>query len=102
MRPCDWSRLEVEGLTLEEVRGMKSSDPRKEILAWPLKRRTPMRDTWIAERLQLGQSSQVCMLVRRVQTALEGARAKLKWEIYSAFEARPRRLRFLLVSSKGK
>ena len=71
---------------MEEVRGMKTSDPRKEILAWLLKRKTPMRNTWIAERLQIGHSSRVCMLVRIVQAASEGPRAELKAAINSAFE----------------
>jgi putative transposase len=78
--------LEIVNLTLEEVRGMKTSDPRKEILAWLLKRRTPMRNTWIAERLQLGHSSRVCMLVRIVQAASECPLAELKAVINSAFE----------------
>ena len=45
-----------------------------------------MRNTWIAERLQIGHSSRVCMLVRNVQGAMEGARAGLREAMNSAFE----------------
>lgn len=78
--------LAIVCLTLEEVTGMKTSDPRKEILAWQLKKRTAMRNTWIAELLQIGHSSRVCMLVRIVQADAEGPRAELKAAINSAFE----------------
>ena len=78
--------LKIVGLTLEGVRGMKSPDSRKDVLTWLLKRRTPMRNTWISERLQIGHSSRVCMLVRIVQSDAEGSRAELKAAINSAFD----------------
>ena len=78
--------MESVGLTLEEVRGMKNLDPRKDVLTWLLKRRTPMRNTWIAERLQIGHSSRVCMPVRIVQPDAEGFRAVLQAAIHSVFE----------------
>ena len=76
---------------------MKCSDPRKEILAWLLKRRTSMRDTWIAELMQLGHSRRVCPLVRSVQTTLDGPGARLRLDISASFEDRAQAYCWMLI-----
>jgi hypothetical protein len=58
--------LDHLSVTLEAVRDMKTSDPRKECLAWLFKSKTSMRNTWIAAHLNLGLSSRLCLNARSV------------------------------------
>jgi putative transposase len=77
--------LDHLGVTLETVRDMKTSDPRKECLAWLLKSKTSMRNTWITERLRLGHASRLCHLHRQVQDASTGPKAQLRVALNSIF-----------------
>ena len=72
-------------MTVEEVRDMKTSDPRKEALAWLLKTTTTMSNGWITERLQLGHASRLCHLARTMQAATSGSRAECKAALNSTF-----------------
>ena len=77
--------LRCLGLTLEQLQAMKTTDPRKEVVAWWMKTQTAQPNRWIADRLSVGHPSRLCHLVRAVVTANSGPREELKRVIHSTF-----------------
>ena len=47
------------GLNMEELQGLKQSDPRKQAVGWLLKTKTTVPVAWICQRLAMGDASNV-------------------------------------------
>jgi REP element-mobilizing transposase RayT len=64
--------LELFGLTNTELSSLKKGDPRKKVIAWLVRKNTSVRNAWIAERLAMGNSSNLPRQVREVDDAKKG------------------------------
>ncbi len=70
--------LELFGLTNADLAGFKKGDPRKKVMAWLVRKNTSVRNAWIAERLVMGNPSNLPRQVREVDTAGEGELFQLR------------------------
>ena len=68
------------GLIDEEKGRRKKNDLRKEMIAWSLRKKTPMGLEWIAGRLEMGSRANVSRAIRKAEesTDREIQRLKLK------------------------
>jgi len=64
--------------SLEEAQEAPKSDPRKQGLAWFVKRHTVVGDEWLMRRLNMGHRSNISRAVSRFNRAKEGRVRKLK------------------------
>ncbi len=64
--------LEIFGLKDADLAGLKKGDPRKKVIAWLVRKNTSVRNAWIAERLVMGNASNLPRQVREVDVAEEG------------------------------
>jgi putative transposase len=58
------------GLSEEQLKATKGSEPRKVSLAWALARTTTLSQSWIADRLNMRSAANVSQQVRRFETQL--------------------------------
>jgi hypothetical protein len=64
--------------SLEEAQEAPQNDPRKQGLAWLVKRHTVVGDEWLMRRLNMGHRSNISRAVSRFNRAKEGRVRKLK------------------------
>lgn len=64
--------------SLEEAQKAPKSDPRKQGLAWLVKRHTVVGDEWLIRRLNMGHRSNISRAVSRYNGAKEGRVRRLK------------------------
>lgn len=72
------SGLEELELMASDLRVLKKTDSRKQVLAWMVRRTTSVRSKWIAEKLEMGHEVNVSQSVRRVEEAKNGDPEKLQ------------------------
>ncbi len=70
------------GLTRDDVREKKQSDPVKQALAWWVKRNTVVGDAWICAALDMGARSNVSRAVSAFRLAPDQARKALKSKLH--------------------
>ena len=75
----------IAGLNLKEAGQLKKNDPRKEAVAWFLRKKTPMGLEWISARLEMGSRANVSRAVCRVEGAKAGAIKKWKTEFQKMY-----------------
>ena len=63
---------------LEELKGLRKSDPRKQAVVWLVRTRTAMRDRWVSEMLNAGSRTMTYRAVQRYQSARRGADKRLR------------------------
>jgi putative transposase len=63
--------LKTLGLSEDELKASKGSEPRKVSLAWAIARSTTMSQSWIADRLNMRSAANVSQQVRRFETGLK-------------------------------
>lgn len=66
------SGLQKLGLQESDLENLKKGDPRKKVIAWSVRRQTSVRNEWIAERLLMGNASNLPRQVQEVESAQEG------------------------------
>ena len=71
------SALKILGWDLERVAKSPKGPPRKQVLAWWLRRRTVVGRRWLAERLNMGHETRVTWAVRGVTRS--PARQLVRW-----------------------
>ncbi|MEM7393955.1 MAG: transposase [Verrucomicrobiota bacterium] len=82
-------RLGLDTLDLreEELRSMKKNHLKKYLIAWLVRRKTPMKLDWIGEKLQMGSRANVSMGVKTIEEStaqdIEEARNRLL-ELYNS------------------
>jgi hypothetical protein len=54
------------GLDREQLANTRKTDPRKQVVAWLLRRETTARNRWISDRLYMGHEVNISQSVRRV------------------------------------
>lgn len=57
---------------------MKKGDHHKKVIAWLVRKNTSVRNAWIAERLAMGNPSNLPRQVREVEVAEEGELFRLR------------------------
>jgi REP element-mobilizing transposase RayT len=70
--------LERMGLKLEEARGLKQNDPRKQGLSWLVRSQTVVRDEWIQVALEMGDRSNISRAVSAYRQ--EATKEVRKWK----------------------
>lgn len=73
--------LDCLGVTEEELRCRRKSDPVKLILAWLVRTRTTAKAAWITEQLNMGHRSAVSNAVRRVEEGREAGLKRLQKQV---------------------
>jgi REP element-mobilizing transposase RayT len=58
--------------------GLRKSDPRKKAIAWCIRKKTSVRNEWIARQVQMGCVSNMSHYVRQVEAADDGVLFDLK------------------------
>ncbi|MCF7849338.1 MAG: transposase [Kiritimatiellales bacterium] len=66
------------GLSLSDLSKLKKSDPRKKAMAWIVRKRTCVRNEWIAQSMEMGCVSNVSSFIRQVDEATEGELFELR------------------------
>jgi len=66
---------------LEELKGLRKSDPRKQAVVWLVRTRTAMGDRWVSERLNAGSRTMTYRAVQRYQSARRGADKRLRRQL---------------------
>jgi len=79
----DAERLVVGGLKRlnlkdSDLATVKKGDPRKKVIAWVVRKNTSVRNDWIAERLMMGNSSNLSRQVHEVEIAENGELFQLR------------------------
>ena len=64
--------LDVVGLSPPDLPKLRKNDPRKQAVAWLLRKRTTARNRWLSERLAMGHETRVSQSVRAVAQAENG------------------------------
>ncbi len=70
--------LQLFGLKDDDLAGMKKGDPHKKVIAWLVRKNTSVRNAWVAERLVMGNPSNLPRQVREVDVAEEGQLFRLR------------------------
>lgn len=70
--------LELFGLKNVDLAGLKKGDAHKKVIAWLVRKNTSVRNAWIAERLCMGNPSNLPRQVREVDTAENGELFRLR------------------------
>lgn len=70
--------LERMGLKDFELELLKKGDLRKRVIAWVVRKRTSVRNEWIAERLYMGRASNLSRFAKEVETATAGELYRLR------------------------
>lgn len=65
-------------ITDDELGLLRKSDPRKKVIAWHVRRKTAVKNEWIATRLRMGHSSNLSRYINEVETATDGELHALK------------------------
>mgnify|MGYP000358370454 CR=1 FL=1 len=73
-----FSGLEKMGLKLSEIRKLKQNDIRKQGLAWLIKTRTVVKDSWIQEKLEMGHRINISRAVKTYRNGEKEPVRKLK------------------------
>lgn len=66
------------GISEEHLDYMRKGDVRKKVLGWWVRRKSCVRNDWIADRLKMGKSSSLSRMVREVELATSGAASRMK------------------------
>jgi len=66
------------GLICEEKGRLKKNDLRKEMVAWFLRKKTPMGLEWIAGRLEMGSRANVSRAIRKVEESTDQEIQRMK------------------------
>lgn len=61
--------LEWLGLKEADLAGLAKNSPEKYALAWPLRRRTGVKVSWIKQRLQMGKATSFSLWLRKLETS---------------------------------
>ena len=75
----------VVGLDLGEKERLKKKDPRKEVVAWFLRKKTPMGLEWIAGKLEMGNRANVSRAFRNVEDTKDVTVRKWKRELQKMY-----------------
>ena len=70
--------LQLFGLKDADLAVLKKGDPSKKVIAWLVRKNTSVRNAWIAERLVMGNPSNLPRQVREVDTAEKGELLRLR------------------------
>jgi hypothetical protein len=70
--------LKLFGLKEADLASLKKGDSHKKVIAWLVRKKTIVRNAWIAERLVMGSSSNLPRQVREVDIAEEGELFRLR------------------------
>jgi REP element-mobilizing transposase RayT len=65
----------------EELLDLKKGDHRKKVIAWMIRKRTSVRNEWIAERLRMGHPNSISRNITEVERVTKGELFKLKKEM---------------------
>lgn len=76
----------VVGLEHEEKSRLKKNDDRKEMVAWFLRKKTPMGLEWIAEQLEMGSRANVSRASRNVENSGTGQVQSFKNKLHEMYE----------------
>jgi hypothetical protein len=70
--------LEAVGLDPQELATTPKTDPRKQAVAWLLRKHTTVSNRWLSSQLNMGHEVNVSQAVRLVREAKAGQRARLR------------------------
>ena len=70
--------LKKINLKNQDLKQLKKSDTRKKVIAWHVRRKTSVKNEWIANRLHMGHASNLSRYINEVETATEGLLQELK------------------------
>ena len=76
------SGLRALGETLGSVRPMRCNDPRKQALAWLIKRNTMVGDEWVTWELDMGHRTNVSRAVSAFRSESSRTIKRLKRELH--------------------
>ena len=68
-------------LAPEQLNGLRKTDPRKQAIAWLVRRQTAVRNHWVSDRLMMGHEVNVSQSVRRVADATSGELRNLRTQL---------------------
>ncbi len=75
----------IVGLGLGEKERLKKKDPRKEVVAWFLRKKTPMGLEWIAGELEMGSRANVSRAFRNVEDTKDFTVRKWKRDLHKMY-----------------
>ncbi len=64
--------LELLGLNEADLEGLAMNSPEKYALAWPLRRQTGVKVSWIKQRLRMGKATSFSLWLKRLKTSRKG------------------------------
>ena len=77
-RDCLENVLSCFGITQDQIRTYRQNDPLKQAVAWYVKSRTVVGDSWICQELDMGSRTNVSRAVCAFRHAPDRVRKKLK------------------------
>lgn len=80
--------LAAVGLRAEELTDLRKTDPRKQLVAWLVRKNSTARNAWVSQQLGMGHEVNVSQAVRRVETASRGELAQLKQRVTKALRSK--------------
>jgi len=80
--------LAAAELAGEDLASLRKTDPRKQAVAWLLRKHSTASNRWVSERLQMGHEVNVSQAVRRVEIARHGALAGWKRAVRSTLTSK--------------
>ena len=75
----------IVGLEITENSRLRKNDPRKEAVAWLLRKKTPTGLEWISARLEMGSRANVSRAVCRTEEMEEGSLMSWKTEFQKMY-----------------
>jgi len=78
--------LRLVGLERGSLTDLRKTDPRKQALAWLLRKNTAVRNRWVAQQLHMGHEVNVSQAVRQVEEARNGELAQRRHQASRALQ----------------
>ena len=78
--------LEAVGLDPQQLASTRKTDPRKQAVAWLLRKNTTVGNRWVTSQLNMGHEVNVSQAVRLIEEAKSGQRARLRNAVAKALE----------------
>jgi len=80
--------LKAVGLSPDDLPDLPKTDPRKQAVAWWIRKHTTARNRWVSERLHMGHEVNVCQAVRRIEHATRGKLAGWKKAVVKTLKSK--------------
>ena len=77
--------LEIVGVPADQLPSMRKADPRKNVVAWLIRRNTSINNQWICKKLFMGHASNLARLVQDAEESTDEAIIRLREMTEKAF-----------------